>query len=72
LVALTTLPGHPERGEEAWLVSLDAQERVWADIRAFSRPRAWYARLGGPVTHALQEHVTNRYVRALARAATAP
>jgi uncharacterized protein (UPF0548 family) len=68
---VVALPGHPERGEEAWLVSLDERERVWADIRAFSRPRAWYARLGGPLTHALQDRVTDRYVRALARAATA-
>jgi uncharacterized protein (UPF0548 family) len=67
--AYGTLPGHPERGEEAWLVSIDDAERVWADIRAFSRPAAWYARLGGPVARLLQDRVTDRYVRALARAA---
>jgi uncharacterized protein (UPF0548 family) len=67
--AYGTLPGHPERGEEAWLVSIDADERVWCDIRAFSRPARWFARLGGPATRSLQRHVTDRYVRAMAAAA---
>jgi uncharacterized protein (UPF0548 family) len=69
--AYGTLPGHPECGEEAWIVSIDAQDRVWCDIRAFSRPATWYARFGGPLTHLIQEKVTDRYVRALTRAAGA-
>lgn len=59
-----TLPGHPEAGEEAFLVSLADDGRVWFTIRAFSRPVTWYARLGGPVTRWLQDRVTDRYVRA--------
>jgi uncharacterized protein (UPF0548 family) len=59
-----TLPGHPERGEEAFLVSRDAQGRMWFEIRAFSRPATRYARLGGPVTRAFQDRVTDRYVSA--------
>jgi uncharacterized protein (UPF0548 family) len=59
-----TLPGHPERGEEAFFVSRDAEGRVWFEIRAFSRPATRYARLGGPVTRAFQDWVTDRYVSA--------
>lgn len=67
--AYGTLPGHPECGEEAWIVSVDDAGRVWADIRAFSRPAAWYAKLGGPVARRLQDRVTDRYADALVRAA---
>jgi uncharacterized protein (UPF0548 family) len=59
-----SLPGHPEYGEEAFLVSRDQQGRVWFEIRAFSRPATWYARLGGPATRAFQDWVTDRYVLA--------
>ncbi len=33
-----TLPGHPERGEEAFLVERDADDQVWLTVLAFSRP----------------------------------
>jgi uncharacterized protein (UPF0548 family) len=59
-----TLPGHPEHGEEAFLVSRDADGRAWFEVRAFSRPATWYARLGGPVTRRFQDRVTDRYVAA--------
>jgi uncharacterized protein (UPF0548 family) len=35
-----TRPGHPEQGEEAFLVTHDEQDRVWFSVVAFSRP-AW-------------------------------
>ena len=38
-----TLPGHVERGEEAFLVEHDAQDRVWFRMVAFSRPARWPA-----------------------------
>lgn len=60
-----TLPGHPEVGEEAFELVVDGQGQVWFEVRAFSRPGAWYARLGGPVTRALQDWMTDRYVGAL-------
>jgi uncharacterized protein (UPF0548 family) len=56
-----TRPGHPERGEEAFLVTLKGDE-VHFTIRAFSRPSAWYARLGGPLTTFVQERATDRYL----------
>jgi uncharacterized protein (UPF0548 family) len=65
--AYGTLPGHPQSGEEAFEVSLAADLRVWFDVRAFSRPATWYARLGGPLTRAIQDRVTDRYLRGLRR-----
>lgn len=51
--AYGTLPGHAECGEERFLVERAGGE-VWYDLYAFSRPRHWAARLGTPVTRALQ------------------
>ncbi|MFN8302119.1 MAG: YndJ family transporter [Saprospiraceae bacterium] len=53
--AYGTLPAHLERGEELFLVRLDEEERVWYEIRAFSRPGALLARLAYPVVRLLQE-----------------
>ncbi|MBO3742545.1 DUF1990 family protein [Actinoplanes flavus] len=63
--AYGTLPGHPECGEEAFLVHLTGSGRVRFRITAFSRPATLLARLGGPVTGLIQVYVTNRYVSAL-------
>ena len=60
-----TLPGHPERGEEAFLLAIDDAGEVRFQIRAFSRPAWLLARLGGPVTRLAQQFATDRYVRAL-------
>jgi uncharacterized protein (UPF0548 family) len=56
-----TLPGHPERGEEAFVVERDAAGRVWFSVTAFSRPARWFAVAGGYLTVALQ----NAYARYL-------
>jgi uncharacterized protein (UPF0548 family) len=68
--AYGTRPGHPETGEEAFDVTLDDADRVWLDIRAFSRPARWYSRLGGPLTYLAQELATARYVAVARRAAS--
>ncbi|MFC3382615.1 DUF1990 family protein [Couchioplanes azureus] len=68
--AYGTLPGHPERGEEAFLVVLTDAGDVRIRIRAFSRPASLLARSGGALTRIVQEYVTDRYVgaaRGLAR-----
>lgn len=52
--AYGTLPGHPERGEEAFLVERDDDGRVWFSATAFSRPDRWFTRAGGPVVVAFQ------------------
>jgi uncharacterized protein (UPF0548 family) len=65
--AYGTLPGHPEQGEEAFLVELADTGEVHVRIRAFSRPASLLARAGGPLTRLVQAHATNRYVTALQR-----
>jgi uncharacterized protein (UPF0548 family) len=63
--AYGTLPGHPERGEEAFLVDLTDADEVCFRIRAFSRPDSLLSRAGGPITHMIQRYVTDRYVGAM-------
>ena len=60
-----TLPGHPETGEESFVVRLHDDDRVTFTVTAFSRPATLLARLGGPVGRAVQALVTERYVRAV-------
>lgn len=57
-----TLPGHPERGEEAFEVELDAQGQVFLKITAFSRHANWFYKAGGLVARAAQRHITSRYI----------
>ncbi|MGO4881914.1 MAG: DUF1990 family protein [Bryobacteraceae bacterium] len=53
--AYGTLPEHVESGEERFTVSWDSiDDSVWYEIVAFSRPRAILARIGYPVSRALQ------------------
>ena len=59
-----TLEGHPEAGEEGFLVSV-ADGRVWFDVAAFSRPAKWWVRVGHAFARKLQARVTDRYVRAM-------
>ena len=42
-----TLPGHPERGEEAFEVEMGADGRVFLTITAFSRHANWFYQAGG-------------------------
>ncbi|MFE1950591.1 DUF1990 family protein [Streptomyces sp. NPDC059524] len=63
--AYGTLAGHPECGEEAFLVTREPDGSVWFRIRAFSRPGRWYTRLAGPLARVVQLAVTRRYLRAL-------
>ena len=62
--AYGTLPGHPERGEEAFVVEHLPDDSVWIDIRAFSRPASAYW-LVYPVLRITQEFYTRRYLKAL-------
>jgi uncharacterized protein (UPF0548 family) len=57
--AYGTLPDHIERGEERFTVEWRADNSVWYDIYAFSRPRHPLVRIGYPVTRMLQR----RFVR---------
>jgi uncharacterized protein (UPF0548 family) len=49
-----TLPGHPARGEESFVVHRDAAGDVWLTVTSFSRPARWYMAAAGPVAPLLQ------------------
>jgi uncharacterized protein (UPF0548 family) len=63
--AYGALAGHPETGEESFVVRHHADDTVTFTITAFSRPGRWYSRLGGPVTARIQRKVVGRYLDAL-------
>jgi uncharacterized protein (UPF0548 family) len=61
-----TLPGHPERGEESFVLNL-RNGATYLTISAFSKAVDPLARLGGPVGRAVQRSVSRRYITALRR-----
>lgn len=63
--AYGTLPGHPESGEECWIIERTEDGSVWMTIRAFSRPSHWAWWLIYPVLRFAQELYTRRYERSL-------
>lgn len=66
--AYGTLPGHEEIGEERFLVEWDrADDNVWYDVYAFSRPGFW-ATLGYPLVRRLQRQFARQSLRAMRRA----
>jgi uncharacterized protein (UPF0548 family) len=62
-----TLPGHPESGEEAFLVERDRDGSVWLRVIAFSRPDGLLQRIAHPVGRLVQQQVTERYVAGMQR-----
>lgn len=52
--AYGTMPRHPERGEEAFVLQWEDDDSVWLTIRAFSRAAKWYTRLAGPLVPLFQ------------------
>ncbi|MFJ4037005.1 DUF1990 family protein [Microbacterium sp. NPDC090007] len=63
--AYGTLPGHPERGEERFTLTLQPTGEVVFDIAAFSAPGRWFTRVGAPLGRLVQAWMTRRYLRAL-------
>ncbi len=64
--AYGTLAGHPESGEELFAVRYDpADETVYAQVRAFSRPATWWTKIAGPVGRLTQRVIAKRYLRAV-------
>ena len=53
--AYGTLPDHVEKGEERFLVEWLADDTVWYDTLAFSRPRHPLVRLSAPLARRLQK-----------------
>ena len=62
-----TLPGHLERGEEAFVVERDSQDRVWFRTVTFSRPVRWSAIVAGPLSQILQRGYARLLGRTLKR-----
>jgi uncharacterized protein (UPF0548 family) len=61
-----TLPGHPELGEEAFVVRRERHtERVVLHVRAYSRPGIALTRVAGPLNRVAQGLAIRRYARAL-------
>lgn len=70
--AYGTLPDHVESGEERFLVEWDrADNCVWYDILAFSRPRHILAWLGNPWLRHLQKRFRQQSAEAMCRFAFA-
>jgi uncharacterized protein (UPF0548 family) len=63
--AYGTLPGHPESGEEAFIVDRTTDGSVWLTIRSFSRPSAWQWWATYPVLRLVQAAITRKYFRSL-------
>ena len=70
--AYGTLPGHPESGEEAFLIERGPDGSLQATVAAFSRPATLLSRLGGPGTRLVQRVMAARYLRAPDRPARQP
>jgi uncharacterized protein (UPF0548 family) len=67
--AYGTLPGHAESGEERFTVEWHgADDAVWYDILAFSRPQLLLTRLGYPVARRVQRRFTRDSAAAMRKA----
>jgi uncharacterized protein (UPF0548 family) len=70
-LAYGTLPDHAERGEERFTVEFNrADQTVWYDIYAFSRPRL-LARSAYPLSRALQKRFATDSLMAMQKAVQA-
>lgn len=65
--AYGTLPGHPESGEELFVLDHDSDGTVRFTVTGFSKPASFLTRLGGPISRAVQDWMTQRYLVALDR-----
>lgn len=63
--AYGTLPGHPELGEESFMVDRQGDETFFR-IVAFSRPAEWLTRLGAPISRRVRRHFTRSCLQTLA------
>jgi len=63
--AYGTLAGHPESGEEAFMLEHHADDTVTFTITAFSRPATRIGKIAKPLGRIVQSQITARYLRAL-------
>jgi uncharacterized protein (UPF0548 family) len=67
--AYGTLPEHAESGEERFTVEWhEADDAVWYDLVAFSRPQQLLARLGYPLARRVQKRFARDSAAAMRRA----
>ena len=64
--AYGTLPGHPESGEEAFVIERADDDTVSFSITAFSTPASHLAKFAGPLGRLAQSRMTARYLWSLA------
>jgi uncharacterized protein (UPF0548 family) len=67
--AYGTLAGHPESGEEAFMIEHHDDDSVSFRITAFSRPASRLAKIAGPLAVVVQRQITARYLRSLGKIA---
>ena len=68
-LAYGTLPAHAGRGEERFLIEWDpADNSVWYDILAFSRPNHFLSRLGYPFVRRTQKRFGRESAAAMLKA----
>jgi uncharacterized protein (UPF0548 family) len=60
-----TLPGHPEEGEESFVVAMDVLGDVRFTIEARSRPSSALGRAAAPIGRRVQHRVAAGYLRSL-------
>ena len=66
--AYGTLPDHVERGEESFTIEWRREDdSVWYDIFAYSRPNHFLAKVGYPLTRALQKRFARDSMEAMLR-----
>ena len=65
--AYGSLPGHPESGEERFLLERQPDGGIRFSVAAVSRHASLLARLGGPVSRWVQDGMTRRYLHSLDR-----
>lgn len=67
--AYGTLAGHPEEGEQLFLVEIDEDGAVSFTVRSFARRASLLALAGGPLNSRIQDQIVERYLMALLEAA---
>jgi uncharacterized protein (UPF0548 family) len=60
-----TLPGHPEEGEESFVIEMDVLDDVRFTIEARSRPAGALGRATAPIGRRVQHRVAAGYLRSL-------
>lgn len=63
--AYATLPGHPEDGEESFMLSKEVDDSVTFTVSAHSRHAELMARLGAPVSRIVQRRTNRAYIAGL-------